>query len=200
MPLFKNTASQKIPVYAYDTSVAKTGDAANITGSISKDGAASAAITDTNPTEIGGGWYLFDLTQAESNANLLAWFGASSTDEVKVEGGVAFTVEGVGGLQSVDIGTINGDMVDPVPTLENSLPYGTTTGTPTTTTVTLSGDDILAGGNYSGRYLWVLEGPQAGTAKKIIAYDGPSKTVTTEIFPEALGAGVAIRILPEKPS
>ena len=91
----KNVTGQKIAVFAYDatTGGAKTGDAANITGSISLDGAATGAITDTNPTEIGGGWYAFDLSQAETNANLLTWYGESATGNVLVEGGAAFTSE-----------------------------------------------------------------------------------------------------------
>ena len=61
----KNVTGQGLYIYAHDTSAdaAKTGDAANITATISKDGAAAAATNDTNPTEIGDGVYWFDLTE-----------------------------------------------------------------------------------------------------------------------------------------
>jgi tryptophanyl-tRNA synthetase len=44
--MFKNVASQKMVIYAWDTvnRVAKTGDAANITAQISKDCGAAAAM------------------------------------------------------------------------------------------------------------------------------------------------------------
>ena len=83
--IFKNTASQKVAVYVYDTSAeeSKTGDAANITAFICLDGAASVAITDTNPTELDvtnqPGLYLFDLLTTETNANLLVITADSST-------------------------------------------------------------------------------------------------------------------------
>jgi len=77
MAVYKNKASQKVACFAYDPTdgSAVTGDAANITAQISKDGAATAATNDTNPTELDAtdapGIYLFDLTQAESNADLI---------------------------------------------------------------------------------------------------------------------------------
>ena len=46
----KNTASQKVIVFAFDstTNTPKTGDAANITAYISKDFGAVTVLTDTN--------------------------------------------------------------------------------------------------------------------------------------------------------
>lgn len=97
MALYKNTASQKIAVYAYtaSTGAAKTGDAAQITGYISSDWGAAAAITDTNPTELDAthmqGWYVFDLTQAETNANVIVVSAVSSTAGVLVDQYQVFT-------------------------------------------------------------------------------------------------------------
>lgn len=97
MALYKNTASQKIAVYAYtaSTGAAKTGDAAQITGYISKDWAAAAQITDTNPTELDAtnmkGWYVFDLAQAETNANVIVVSAVSSTSGVLVDQYQVFT-------------------------------------------------------------------------------------------------------------
>lgn len=59
-------------VYAVDTSgVPKTGDAANITCQIRKDGGSWAATNDVNPTEDGNGYYTFTLTAAETSARRL---------------------------------------------------------------------------------------------------------------------------------
>jgi hypothetical protein len=86
--MLKNTAGQKWIVFAMtvSTGLAKTGDAAQITGKLSKDGAAGAAITDTNPTELESGYYAFDLTQAETNYATLSIIPVSSTSGVGVMG------------------------------------------------------------------------------------------------------------------
>lgn len=86
--LIRNVAGQIVYIFAFDgtTNAGKTGDAAQITGAISRDGAGSSPITDTNPSECGGGWYAFTLTAAETNAEKLAWYGASSTGGVLVQG------------------------------------------------------------------------------------------------------------------
>lgn len=94
--LFKNVASQKIHVYAYDstTGAAKTGDAGNITGYVSLDGTANA-IDDTNPTEVDAtnmpGLYVFDLTQAETNCDAFALVAKSSTANIRIEPIIGFT-------------------------------------------------------------------------------------------------------------
>jgi hypothetical protein len=84
----KNVASQKWVCFAFDetTNTAVTGDAANITAKISADGAAGVATNDTNPTEIEDGYYVFDLTQAETNADLLLLLPESSTANTQVIG------------------------------------------------------------------------------------------------------------------
>jgi len=93
--MFKNVASQKVYVFAFDltTTLPVTGDAANITGSLAKDFGADAAITDTNPSEIDDttmpGYYAFDLTQAESNADTILIAAVSSTSDVMVIGAPA---------------------------------------------------------------------------------------------------------------
>lgn len=100
MAFYKNLAGQKIAVYAHDTSAdaAKTGDAANITAQISKDGGETAATNDTNPTELDAtdapGVYLFDMTQAESNADLLVLAAKSSTSDILLDPVIIYTVPG----------------------------------------------------------------------------------------------------------
>lgn len=95
MAIYKNVAGQKIAVFAYDPTAAlsadpsKTGDAANITAGISKDGGANAATNDVNPTELDAtnhpGIYIFDLTQAETNADLLVISAVSGTSNILLD-------------------------------------------------------------------------------------------------------------------
>lgn len=91
MPLYKKLAGQKLPIFAWDAGVQapKTGDAANITARISKDGGASAATNDANPTELDAtnmkGIYLFDITETESNADMIALVAVSATAGVRIE-------------------------------------------------------------------------------------------------------------------
>ncbi len=63
-----------------------TGDAANITANIRIDGGAANAVDDTNPTELEDGYYVFDITAAEANGDLLSIHPASSTSDVQVIG------------------------------------------------------------------------------------------------------------------
>jgi hypothetical protein len=97
MPLYKNVASQKIPVFAWDTAndAPKTGNAAAITAQISKDGGACAATNDTNPTELDAtdapGIYIFDMLQAETNADMVVLFAKSSTADITLEPVILWT-------------------------------------------------------------------------------------------------------------
>jgi len=93
MAIIKNTAGQGLYIYAHDVAAdtAKTGDAAQITATISKDGAAGAATNTANPTEIGGGVYWYPLTQAESNAGALALVPVSATADVQIDPVIVLT-------------------------------------------------------------------------------------------------------------
>jgi hypothetical protein len=88
--MFKNVASQKITVYAYDsaTGLPKTGDAAYISVYVRKDFGSTTQLGDTSATEDDAtnapGDYTFDLTQAETNANALTFSGKSSTPGIVV--------------------------------------------------------------------------------------------------------------------
>lgn len=94
--LRRNVANQKWRVFAFNitTGAAVTGDSANITAKIAKDWGTATATSDVNPTEIEDGYYLFDLTQAESDANVLDIYPESSTPNVQVIGvpGTVFTI------------------------------------------------------------------------------------------------------------
>ena len=87
MALQKNIAG-KVMVFAFDITdnTAKTGDAAQITGNVRIDGGAANAIDDTNPTELEDGYYIFDLTAAETNGDHIGVFPASSTGSIQVIG------------------------------------------------------------------------------------------------------------------
>lgn len=89
--MLKNAAGQRIAVYAWDAaaSTPKTGHAASITATLSLDGATPVALTQTHPVELGAvlqpGVYLFDLTQAETNADHLVFHAQSSDPDVLLD-------------------------------------------------------------------------------------------------------------------
>lgn len=97
MGLYKNIASQKVGVFAWDTAAdaPKTGDAANITAQITKDFGTPAATDDVNPTELDPtdhpGVYYFNLTQAETNADNLIISAVSSTADINLDPLQVFT-------------------------------------------------------------------------------------------------------------
>lgn len=82
--MLKNTAGQRLVVLAWDTNTQtpKTGDAANITAKLSKDGGTYTATSDTNPTELEQGRYAFDLTQEETNCDRWHLIPVSATANV----------------------------------------------------------------------------------------------------------------------
>lgn len=86
----RNVAGQKIALYAFDTttSAAKTGDAANITPYVSKDGGAVTVLGTATVAELSStnapGLYELTLTQAETNADRLLFSAKSSTANVSL--------------------------------------------------------------------------------------------------------------------
>jgi len=96
MSLQKNVAGQKWVVFAFDltTGAAVTGDAANITANLRLDGGAANAVDDTNPTELEDGYYVFDLTQVETNADNILIAPETTTGNTQVIGipGAVYTV------------------------------------------------------------------------------------------------------------
>ena len=90
--MFKNVASQKLTVFAFDatTGLPQTGDASNITAYVDKDYAGLNVLTDTSATEVDStnakGYYIFDLTQSETDANALLFTAKSSTANIVVIG------------------------------------------------------------------------------------------------------------------
>ena len=100
--LFKNVASQKIAVYAYNsvTGLPDTGDAANITGYYSLDGGTATIFSGSsgNPTELSGshapGVYIFSPAQGETNGNCIVITAASVTANVVIEPLIIYTPAG----------------------------------------------------------------------------------------------------------
>ena len=86
--MLKNTAGQKWTVFAFDstTNLPVMGDASNITADLRLDGGAANPVNDTNPTELEHGYYCFDISQAESNADMILISPVSSTTNVIVIG------------------------------------------------------------------------------------------------------------------
>lgn len=88
----KNTAGKWV-VFAYGApdhatlaGLPITGDAANITGNVRIDGGAANAIDDTNPAELEGGYYVFDITATENNGDMILIAPVSATSDVIVIG------------------------------------------------------------------------------------------------------------------
>lgn len=89
--IYRNQSGQKLAVYAYTltTGLPKTGDAGNITCYESIDWGAADQLDDVNPTELDAtnmkGWYVFDLTQAETDGESLVFAPVSSTAGVVLD-------------------------------------------------------------------------------------------------------------------
>jgi len=94
MGLEKNTAGKWV-VFAYgapdhaSAGLAITGDAANITANVRIDGGAVNAVDDTNPTELEDGFYVFDITAAEANGDVILICPESASSDVIVIGAPA---------------------------------------------------------------------------------------------------------------
>lgn len=106
--MFKNVASQKIQLFAFDitTGAPKTGDAANLTAYVSKDHGSVTVLGDTSAAEMDAtnapGVYLFDLTQTETNADELTFTAKSSTANVSITPRFISTTPPNFTLQSID--------------------------------------------------------------------------------------------------
>jgi hypothetical protein len=108
----KNIAGQKWIVFAFNkiTGDAVTGDAANITANLRLDGGVANPIDDTNPAELEGGYYAFDLTDVETNGDLIVICPSSVTANVAVIGipGAVWTEPTGGVAAAVNLATVDG--------------------------------------------------------------------------------------------
>lgn len=119
----KNIAGQKWIVFAFNltNNTPVTGNALNITANLRIDGGAVNAVDDVNPTELEDGFYVFDLTQVETNGDMILISPASITADVQVIGvpAVVYTtapnlnklsIESDGDLTKVNLCDVNTDM------------------------------------------------------------------------------------------
>ncbi len=120
--MFKNVSGQTLTVFAFDatTGLPQTGDASNITAYVNKDYAGLNVLGDTSATEVDStnakGYYIFALTQGETNADTLLFTAKSVTSGIVVLGvpAVVFTVAAnfsslvVDGSGRVDVSKISG--------------------------------------------------------------------------------------------
>lgn len=90
----KRNAACKIYMYAYDSNGPKTGDSANLTFYVSKDGGTATALTDSSASELSStnapGVYVCDVTAGETDADTLLFSAKSSTSGVKLDPVIAF--------------------------------------------------------------------------------------------------------------
>lgn len=157
----KNIGNQKWIVFAFDrtTNIPQPGDALNITANIRIDGGVANAVDDVNPTELENGYYVFDVTAAETNGDLLTITPASSTADIQVIGvpGAVYTVapnfntlgiEADGDLTQVNNCVANSDMKG---TNNAALASSLTTAQNDLNTITGSDGVTLASvqGNYA---------------------------------------------------
>lgn len=126
--MLKNTAGKWVVFAFQDEGGANPGEpvtsgAAAITANLYLDGSATPnAVDDTNPTELGGGYYVFDVTAAETNADNIVIAPSSSTANVNVIGvpGAVYTTD----YSAIADAFLNRDMS-----------VGTDSGSPTVRTV-----------------------------------------------------------------
>jgi hypothetical protein len=180
----KNTTGQKWVVFAFDstTNAPKTGDAANITANLRIDGGAANPVDDTNPAELEGGYYIFDITQAESNGNLILIAPSSTTANIQVIGvpGAVYTTPA-----SFNAGVIqSGDSY----AIVNNGTYGNSA-----IETLVDGIEATLGAAGAGltgvpwNAAWAAE-VQSECADALTAYDPPTQAEMTSAFTEIKGA------------
>jgi len=192
MSYIKNKAGQKIGLIANNltTGLPQTGDAANITAKISKDFGAAASVSDTNPTELDAvnfpGVYVFDLTQSETNADVLTIKATSTTANVSLEIKTIETADLTDTENAVwdaayashtTAGTF-GKLMDLLRKANRAI-EGEVSGTPTTTAF----DTNLTGyttGAFDSEVLVFVSGSLNGEARPILSFSATNGRLTFE--------------------
>lgn len=191
----KNVASQKLIVFAFDSTnnLPKTGDAANLTAYVSKDYGSITVLGDTSATEMDAtnakGYYLFDLTQAETNADTLLFSAKSSTANIVVVGAPAavfttppnFSLALIDGSGRVTVGAMaNGTIAQAtfasdVPSL--AMRAGTAQAGDATH-ITLDAGASSTNNFYNNTLIYITGGTGVGQSRFISAYSGLTKVAT----------------------
>jgi hypothetical protein len=192
MSYIKNKAGQKIGLIANNltTGLPQTGDAANITAKISKDFGVAASVSDTNPTELDAvnfpGVYVFDLTQSETNADVLTIKATSTTANVSLEIKTIETADLTDTENAVwdaayashtTAGTF-GKLMDLLRKANRAI-EGEVSGTPTTTAF----DTNLTGyttGAFDSEVLVFVSGSLNGEARPILSFSATNGRLTFE--------------------
>jgi len=180
----KNTASQKFVVFAFNrtNNVPLAGDAANITANLQKDFGTSTATNDTNPTELEDGYYAFDATQAETDADSLVIYPVSSTSDIQVIGvpGQMFTVSAGSPDEIVQSGNnftrIGAGGIN-LTALQGNLGQGIAQGG-TASTIQLASGETFATNELRGCVVNITLGTGKGQSRWISANIGVTDTCT----------------------
>ncbi len=185
----KNVAGQKLIVYAFDstTNAPKTGDAANITAYVSKDFGAVTVLGDTSATEMDAtnakGYYLFDLTQAETNGDALLFTAKSSSLNVVVLGTPDY-VQTIPAAFALVGGAAGGVLIAGANVATSFVGTAASGATPAVAALTLTGGAAsTTGGGVASSGLKVVGGAGAGSTNGAVSgatfTGGGTNTVTS---------------------
>lgn len=143
----RNVAGQSWLAFAFNrsTGVPVTGDASNITAQLAKDGGTIAALSTTNPTEVGFGYYRFALTQAETDAAILDLVVQSSTSNVSALAVQATKETTPIGFTDLTVGNITSGVTVSLQNVRLSLQQQLTLDG-TTDLIVIQGDDYTRSG------------------------------------------------------
>jgi hypothetical protein len=186
----KNVASQKVFVFAWDTAngVPKTGDAANISAQISKDGGAAAGTNDAAPTELDAvnmkGIYYFNMLQEETNCDVLVLSPVSSTADIDLEPVVIHTTDVANEVwDEVLTGASHNVATSAGKRLRNLGSFAIrdeTAQAGTVNTITLDVGASATDEIYDRNEITITAGVGAGQTRTIIHYNGTSKVAIVD--------------------
>jgi hypothetical protein len=220
----KNVASQKLIVFAFDatTNLPKTGDAANLTAYVSKDYGSVTVLGDTTATEMDAtnakGYYLFDLTQGETNANTLLFSAKSTTANIVVVGApsTVFTdppnystllVDSSGNLTG-SIGSIAAGGIADASFATTAGPLSKlgivdqgTAQSATGTTLVLRAAAAFASSELIGATIYIVSATAgAGQSRVITAYNGGTDTATVDTWTTTPTGTIVYQVFATPPS
>jgi hypothetical protein len=171
--MYKNVASQKIALFEFDTTsgLPKTGDASNITGYVTKDWGSVTVLGTSTPTEMDStnapGWYVFTLTQGETNADVCLFTAKSSTSKMSIVGQEVFPLPGSNSGVSANVAQINADSTSAANLAKTTrtIGRGTVGSSATNTSVTTSSftPSVGATDQFKGRTM-IFDGDTTTTS------------------------------------
>jgi hypothetical protein len=181
----KNVASQKLYVYVFAaaTNLPITGDAANLTAYVAKDFGALTVLGDTSATEVDAtnakGYYVFDLTQAETNADTLLFSCKSTTGgaDCECKPDVVYTTPIAGAIPAAVAGAAGGlPIIGGARGPGNLVRSGTCQAGSTGITIVLDAGASAVDGFYANCAVKIVAGTGAGQkARYLKTYTGSTK-------------------------